>query len=257
MSIAYLKITNQNGFVYNFPAEFWLESGGISNNINVINKFFTAGGGNVADGFLQARTISISGILRADTPAALDTLKEAFTIACLDGGDLTISDDLKSRFITVKNPSFNYSKERGRLYQEISVDFLAEFPFWQDVAYTEHPETITGDTSFIVDTTGTVDLVAPIIIITSTDSGGLPGVTMRNITDGGNGFVYSDSLFQLGDVLIIDSGEGTVKLNNTNREENFNPAVWLRLQRGLNTIQYEGGGCTMVIKYRKKYLLNG
>lgn len=256
-SFPYLTLESIRGDIYNFPQEFWIDSGSIQNNINVINRFYTAGGANVADGFLQSRSISIRGILRADDSASLEVKKQAFTIACLGGGKLTLSDDIKPRFLNISSPSFSYGQEAGRLYQEITVDFLVEFPYWQDSEYQTHEETLSGDSSFIVDTTGTVDIVAPIIEITATDTGGLPGVTMRNLTDGANEWTYSDNNFQLGDILVIDSVEGTVKLNNTSTVEKLNPAVWLRLQRGENTIEYEGAACTLVVKWRGRYLLNG
>jgi phage-related protein len=77
---------------------------------------------------------------------------------------------------------------------------------------------------------------------------------MTNKSDGGMLFEYNDINFAIGDVLIINCAEGTVKLNNGNTIENFNPGRFLRLQPSLNEIEYEGAACTISFLFRKVYL---
>ena len=57
-----------------------------------------------------------------------------------------------------------------------------------------------------------------------------------------------------GDILRINCEEGTVKLNNGDTIENFNPGRFFRLQPGQNTIEFEGNACTIRFIFRKVYL---
>ena len=250
-----LTLEDLNGGVYNFNPTFWIGPGNISNNTNIVNKFYAAGGANVADAYLNATNLSLEGSIQGDTPAEFEAKKKDLADACLKGGKLRYSDDTIDRYKDILFAGISYQQEQGRLFQEYTIDFIVQFPFWQDSIETEQTEILSGNASFDVDNSGSNFIIMPTIEITATDSGGLPGVTMRNISDGAGAFSYSDIQFQLGDILIINSTEGTVKLNNGDRISNYNPAVFLRLQPTINTIEYEGGPCSITIKYKKVYLL--
>lgn len=251
-----LTLTDDNNNVYEFPRSLWIDSGGVQNNISTQNTFYAAGGKNIADGFLQARTITITGSLRGDDPILYENQKREFFQACYRGGKLQIDNDVIPRYIEIKDPSFENEQEQGQLYLPITVTFLAEFPFWQDSTEIEHIETITGNTSFTVSNLSNSDfIIRPRFQFVATDSGGLPGVKLTNNSDGGASFEYNNDSFLIGDVLTIDSSLGTVKLNNGNSIDKFRPANFLRLQPGDNIFEYEGSGCTLTVFYRKVYTL--
>lgn len=250
---AYLILTDETGNAYSFPSTFWIDSGSLPNNSNILNSFYAAGGREIADGFAQARNVTISGILQGDTIADFEAKKRALNQACFKGGNLEISNDVVDRYISVKWINFDYDQEQGQQLQRVTITFVAQFPFWVDSIENEHQEILSGDSNFSVDTTGTDFIIFPRFQFESTDTGGLPGVTLRNNSDGAARFTYSDSQFQTGDILIIDSSRGTVKLNNGDRISNFRPANFLRLQPGVNNMEYEGAGCILTVYYRRVY----
>lgn len=250
-----ILLTDENNNVYEFPGTFWIDSGSIPNNANILNSFYAPGGKNIADGFFQSRIISLTGELRGDTQDEYETEKRAFFQACLKGGRLEINNDNVPRYIDVKIPDFEHEQEQGQLFTRITVTFQAEFPLWVDSVENESEHILTGNASFQVNNTGSDFLVLPRFQFEATDTGGLPSVILSNRSDGAGSFEYTDPQFQSGDILIIDSSEGTVKLNNDNRIRNFRPANFLRLQPGINIFVYQGGACSLTIFWRKVYIL--
>ena len=113
-TIANLKLTDIEGNVYNFPADFWINEDSFDTNSNISNKFYAAGGRNIADGFLKSRVISIGGRIRGDTRAEFETRKRAFIQAILKGGYLEKTVDEVSRYIEVKFPSVSTEQEENQ-----------------------------------------------------------------------------------------------------------------------------------------------
>lgn len=255
MSITQLTLTDASGNVYTFPGSFWLNKDRINTNQNVVNTFYAAGGRNIADGFLKARVISVSGVLRADTTSEFETAKRDLMQAALKGGQLKKTIDEVSRYIDVAFPNFSVKREEGRRYQEYNIDFVVEYPFWEDAVQTQDINIVTGNTVLSINNDGSDFLVLPIITVEANQGVDIPSVKMVNRSDGAMEFQYNDSDFQSGDTLTIDCEEGTVKLNNNpDAIVHFNPARFFRLQPGINTINYEGNACTINFKFRKVYL---
>ena len=254
--MSYLILTDANSNAYNFPDNFWLQDGGVNTNQNIVNSFYAAGGRNIADGFLQASNITISGILHGDTIAAYETKKRALMQALLKGGQLSRSADSVSRYIDVKHADIQWSSFGGDgdvQLQEVTIIFRTEFPFWVDAAETTSTNIVAGDDSFTVTTTGTDFIINPTIEIDADQSADVPGVKITNKSDGGASFNYDDPFFVQGDIVTINTGTGDITRNGSQTSEWFS-GVFIRLQPGANTIEYEGAACTIRVKYRKVYL---
>lgn len=250
---ANLTLTDANDNVYNFPQDFWISNDSWDVNKNVVNRFYAAGGRNIADGFLQARIITITGQIRADSQSAYETAYRSFIQAILKGGKLTRSEDTVSRYIQVSLPTGNNGPEQGRQFQEISIDFVAEDTFWKDSYETISTNIVAGDDSFTVTTTGTDFIINPTIEIDADQSADIPSAKITNLSDGAGSFTYNDSSFVQGDVVTINSETGEIKRNGGGTADKFSGA-FIRLQPESNTIEYEGNAATILFKYRKVYL---
>lgn len=254
MAVANLKLTDVDGNVYNFPADFWIADDPFNVNSNISNKFYAAGGRNIADGFLTSRVITINGQIRGDTIAQYESRYRSFIQAILKGGQLEKTIDAVSRYIDVSLPDVTTGQEEGQRYKEFSINYIAEDPFWKDSTQTIDSQVLTVDSTFYVDNTGSDFLVLPIIEIEADQGVDLPSIKMINKSDGGMEFQYNDPIFQSGDILVINCEEGTVKLNNGSRIEYFDPGRFFRLQPSNNEIEYEGNAATVKFKFRKVYL---
>jgi hypothetical protein len=251
--MANLILTDYNNSIYNFSNTFWVQADPFTQSKNVLNASYAAGGRNIGDGFPTPRVITLAGIIQGNSLNDFETKKRDFVFACLKGGYLSKSNDVVSRRLEIKFADFEWAPEEGQQYQEVSVIFTAEFPFWEDTTQTENENTVTGDDTLIINTTGSDFLIFPTIEIEADQGVDVPGILFRNNSDGGMSFTYNDNTFVQNDIARINCKEGTVKLNNGNRIENFNGA-FLRLQPGSNTIIYEGPACTITFLYRKVYM---
>jgi len=254
MSIPYLILTADDGSTYNFPADFWINDDPFSSNTNIANKFFAAGGKNISDGYLTSRVISIGGQIRGDTPALFETAYRAFMKAVLKGGFLTKSVDEVARFIDIRFPNLSTGREEKQQYKELAVDFVAQYPFWQESSYTTDVQIVAGDATLSVDNSDSDYLLSPIIQIEADQGVDVPSVVMTNLSDGGAEFEYNDPDFVDGDVVVIDCAAGTVKRNANSTIEFFNPARFFRLRDTVNTIDYQGAACTISFIFRKVYI---
>jgi len=256
LSIPYLSIIDEDSNTYNFESDFWIRGIGWQTSRNVNNKSFAAGGKDISDSFLQARTVEIEGSLRADSLAALETKVRNLQKACLKGGSLYVSDDMVSRYLTVSNAQIdelytgNYRMEKG-----LNISFLVEYPFWQSNTLTEDANIISSaPETFYVDNSDSDFLVFPIITIEADQGSDVPNIKLQNKTDGGMILEYDDPLFVIGSTVVINCFNGTVQRDNANSIENLTTAKFLRLQNANNTIEYTGNDCTITYSWRKIYL---
>lgn len=249
---AYLSLVDENNNTYDFPFDFWITDDDFTLSSNIKNIAFGSGGRNTADNFPEARSITIEGAVRADTLAELETKKRALYNACLKGGKLYVSDDTVTRYITVSNAAFSSSYQGDyRLEKPITIDFVCEYPFWQDDTETE--AVLAGGT-VTIDNSGSDFILLPIITINANQGFDLPSVTVTNESDGNMTFTYNDPNFVIGDILEVDSIDGTVKKNNNNVIVYYSPASFLRLINDTNIITYSGNDATVTVKYRKVYV---
>lgn len=253
---AQLILEDIDGGTYTFPLDFWIKSSPFQTNKNIVNRGYAAGGRNIADGFPVARTITISGQLRADTLSEMETKKRALSSACLKGGKLSINEDVVSRYIAVSDADLQVGEEEGRLFQEVSIVFAALNTYWEDTTATDDQNVMSGDGSFTVNATGSDDIIYPIITIDANQSANLPSIKIVNTSDGSTFFAYNDPTFLNGSTLVINSITGTTKRNNVDTSEYIIPmSSFLRLQPISNSFDYEGNACTITVTLRKRYLI--
>lgn len=252
-----LTLVDDEGNSFTFEKDFWLNTYDLSSNKSVQNYTFSAGGKNSADGFPGPRSITIQGMIWADTVAELETKRRNLFLACLKGGKLQKSDDTVSRYMDVKDPDFSYSKGDWRNSEKLTITFLAELPFWVDSIETVHTEIIASGTyrEFDVDASGADFIILPSIEIDNDQGNSNPGyVRLKNDTDGGSEMVFYDTDFDADDVLSIDSGTGEVLKNGNEAFDHFVTPWFLRLQPTVNSFVYEGEPCTISVTFRKVYV---
>lgn len=255
MSVAYLRLIDVNGNIYNFDPSFWLTGDAWRPSQNIVNRSYAHGGKNTADGFLEARSITIEGALLADSLNILETKLRALNKAIRAGGYLYVTDDTVSRYIIVSNGIVDSSYQGDyRTEKPITINFLAEYPFWEDSVSTESSHVLSGDGEFTVDNSGSDEIIFPTITIEADQGADLPSIKMINKSDGSMAFEYNDPYFMQGDIVEIDCRQGTVKRNSNSTIEYFTVARFLRLQNLINTFGYEGSACTITFSFRRVYL---
>jgi phage-related protein len=250
-----LTITDYEGNVYTFPVNFeTLPSLDFEQSRNVVDYSYFPGGKDVSDGFPVSRTVTVNGVLQADTAALYETAKRALVAAILKGGYLKRVDDVVDRYIEVKGGSITENFTTPEQLADIEIRFLAEFPFWEDSTETTDSQVMAGNGSFTVDGSGSDYIMFPKIEIEADQGVSVPAIKLKNNDDGGMYFEHADTGFIAGAILIIDSREGTVKLNNNDNMAYFVTPRFLRLQPKVNNFIYEGAAATVRVKYRKYYL---
>jgi hypothetical protein len=255
---ANVYLIDSDGNRYDFPPDFFLGDDSWRVSSNVQNIPFANGGRDTADGFLESRIIVVTGAIRADSLAAWETKLRAFKRGVKKGGKFYVSDDHVQRFLTVKAPqvSSSYIGEY-RIEHPATISFVVEYPFWQAEAQslvTTGTGFLTDGEEFSVDNSASDDVALPVITITADQGADVPSVIIRNLTDGGMVFEYNDPNFKQGDILEIDSFNGTVKRNGNSTIEYVVQARFPRLQPMVNTIRYEGADVSMDIIWREIYL---
>jgi hypothetical protein len=256
MSIANLYLIDDDGNRYDFPYDFFLKRDSHALTSNVKNIGFAHGGRNTGDKYLQPRTIMIEGQIRGDTPALFESAKRSFEKAVIAGGKLYVSDDFVTRYIQVDGATIDSSYiGQYRQSKPANVSFVAEFPLWQRDTESTETAVLTDGDSITVDNSDSDVLAYPVITLTADQGADVPSVFLRNIGDGGMALEYNDPNFLQGDVLEIDSYNGTVKRNGNSSIEYFRTPNFLRLQNHAeNEFYYEGADITILITWRVVYL---
>lgn len=258
MAINNLRLVDSDDNIFNFPYDFYIKDDPWQVSSNTKNIAFAHGGKDIADGFLQPRSITIEGYIRGDTLAEVEALERQIQTAVLKGGKLYVIGDVVNRYWTVSAPNVSSNYINDYLTEkQYNVNYLLEFPAWEDNTETECQEVladVTGGSEFTVDNSGSDILIFPVITIQANQGDDLPYVRLLNRTDGGMFFEYEDPFFVVGDTVIIDCKEGTVKRNGNDTLQYFTTPRFLRLQPVINTFLYEGDASTVTITFRKAYL---
>lgn len=248
-----LRLTDRNGDTYDFPDNFFVSEEAIVARTSIQDIMFAHGGVDTGDGMAQARVISITGIVAAYSAAAFETAKRALVKACNTGGLLSVIGDVVSRSISVRVSKRDPNWHRFLAAQTITIDFICEFPYWEDTAFTDSSHTLAGDDDFTVDASGSDDIMMPVITITG--SVDLPSIKLTNFDDGGMYIEYNNPELYAGDVLEIDSSTGEITVNgNDARSYLAQGSAYLRLQSMVNNLRYEGGAADITVSFKKVYL---
>jgi len=253
--IPYLIITDANGNAYSYPTTFQISKCSLNASTNMLKYAYGSGGKQVGDGFYNYRLITIEGALIEDNPTTFESSLRTLVSASLRGGQLQIISDKVNRYIQVKVPDIDYEWEFFQISKTLSIIFIAEFPFWQDVTALSSVNVMTGNGTFTVDGSGSDYLMMPVITVAADQGVDVPSIKITNMSDGGMSFYYNDSQFTAGSTLVIDSAAGTVKLNSNDRRISLlSNSVFLRLQPMSNSFAYEGAACTITVAWRRLYI---
>ncbi len=249
-----LTLEDYNGNVYSFDGSFNIREEQFDINNQYIKLGYAPGSQNIADKMPNSRVVTVTGTLQEDTPALFETAYSALKKACLKGGYLRKQNDEIDRYIEVELSSFNPGFEQGQQFREdVSINFIAKDVFWFDTTETEDEFTVDDGDEIQVDASDSEFILYPVIEFEADQGFDLPGVLLRNNTDGGMVMIYNNSAFVQSDLLAINCKTGTVLLNSNDSISNFSEA-FLRLQPDVNNLIYEGNTCTLRVKYRKAYL---
>ncbi len=252
--ISRMSIEDADGNFYVFPITFFLTGDPFQVRSSINELVYAHGGRETADRFVNSRQVTIAGELSEDSAASFETEYRAFMKAIMKGGKLKVTTDSIPRYIEVSMPSVDSEWLHFPDYKRIDVTFNADFPFWQDEDETTYTKVVAGDDSLTVDLTGCDHIVMPLIEIDADQGANVPNVKFTNADDGGLTLQYDNPSFVIGDVLVIDSSEGTIERNGNDAIEFLVAGAFLRLQPLSNVIAYEGAACTIKVKYRKVYL---
>ena len=250
-----LTLTDYNGNAYTFPGSFWISDDPFSKNISVQKTFYSAGGRNISDSTINPRTVGVKGTLYANGGQTYEQQRTALMSAINKGGFLSRNFASGSnRFLEVVILDCAFGPEEGLALKDVELTFSCEFPLWQETTPMTDTTVVAGNDTLTIDNSLSEHIVKPVITITADQAANLPSVKMIQNSDGGMVFEYNDPSFLIGDVLEIDCEHGTVKRNGTDSIAFFKPARFLRLHQMINSINYEGGACTIVFTYRTVYL---
>jgi hypothetical protein len=254
----YLRIIDSDNNIYNYPDDFWIDNNGWKISSKVRNIAFAAGGKETADSYLEPRSILVKGYIRADNLYELETIERGVQRATLKGGKLYVIGDIANRYMEVTNAlvKSNYTNDY-RTEKQYIISFKADYPFWQNGNQSEVVAIIgatTGGEQFTVDNSESDFLVFPVITITANRGYNLPNIKLSNLSDTGMFFEYDNPSFLTGSSLVIDSREGTIKLDGVDSWEYFTTPRFLRLQNLNNIFFYEGNPCTITVTFRKVFL---
>jgi hypothetical protein len=261
MAIPYLTHTDMDSNTYDFNNNFIITGKSVNATRQVLENAYSAGGKDTGDGFPRSTVISVAGTLTGESLADMETKERALKQAVQKDGYLSLSTDVVSRRYRVsfagisetsKRVDSNHPRHLDQLHKDISVKFLLECPYMEDVDATDDDNVLAGDHTVSISNGGD-SLVKPVITIDADQGVDIPTLTITNTTDGSISFEYTDSSFLSGSSLEIDCDAGTVKRDGGDTVENFT-GNFLRLLTGSNSIDYEGAACTLTFTFRKKYL---
>ena len=238
---------------YTFNYSFFIKERSININNKIEKLAFSHGGINEADGFTEPTTLEVEGIIYGDTSLLCEQNFKALNSAFLEGGKLSINDDIVSRYIDVSPAKISSEWIRYPFVKSVNILFNIEFPFFLDTAETTQPAVLTGNTTFTIDATGSVANILPVINVIA-HSVDIPNFKLQNTTDGGIFIEYVNPYFITGDKVEINNSLGTIKRNGIDEIAFFYDGSFLRLKPGVNTFVWTGQAATLEFIFRKTYV---
>lgn len=234
--ILYLK--DENGVVYTFNKTFHIDSTPFKIKVNKKDIAFSHGAVDIGDSKVEERYVTIKGTIWGRSDSEFEANLNAL-FAAIYKQDQTLYYDNEKYIAFTKVVSVTPSPEKGADLRAwtISIQFLAEDPFWYYVAESTKDQAIT-DSSILFDVVNEGNIEVYPVISVRNDGTYLP-FTLRNLTGASLVFRYDEFGFIEGATVVVDCVEGTVKRNGTNTLRYFDGA-FLNLVAGTNTLQLEG-----------------
>lgn len=225
-------------------------------------SFLFADGSFSAGDEIKARSVTLSGILGANTRAEYRAMVDELRYLCSKpglklqlvpgGGYLNLA-----RFLGVDDDPeqlFDWSVAK------VAVTWQCDDPFWYAEQLESRTVALTGDGTFYIDAGKGAGLqrctrgVSP--LITCTSPGFLPvsSFTLRNVTDESLQCRYSDPLLKNGNSATIDTVQGLVTRDDGTNTIRYFEGEFPRLLTRRNTFEYEGTQCTLTFTWRPRWL---
>jgi hypothetical protein len=244
---------------YEFPGDsdsaFWIN--GLTNKWRrkSVARIAAHGANDAADGFLKERTISVEGILRADTEAEYRTKKDALVRACSREGSRLWVD--YERYYPLDGPAKlteNWLAGYFMRGANITIQWLQTQPFaLSSDLITGTVDVTTDPQTFYIDASDSVEEVYPMFRVTAIDN--ITSLKVKNVSDSNREWEYTDAAFVTGTNVEVDGVVGTVVHSVQGNRIVFFDGPWIRLLPGVNNeLEISGGDCTLYYEYRNHYL---
>lgn len=256
-----IVLIDQDEQYYQLPASLVYQDDNFDGKIEKFNVAFSDGERTEGDE-IKARQVTVSGLVysndRYQNSYQMDDLK-----FWASKPNLRIYPEGFGQWFlrATRLASFDH-KWVERMNKEISrvtITWQIDYPYKQADDYAQHLEFVYGSevqtVDFGVEANPSGHLCtrgqSPIITVTATDP--VPSFTLKNLSDQGLQFRYSDPNLKDGAAAIINCLEGTVKLDTTPSERYFE-GEFLRLVNGYNNLQYIGPAATISVLWRPRWL---
>jgi len=191
---------------------------------------------------LDARTVSLKGIIIKDTSAALNTAVDTLKAALFSGrGQLYLQDDryLKATLNSFKEDYIKGFQDRGIKW---AASFVCEDPFWYgDAEETNTATSLTaGVETNVPCPAGEGNAPAHCVIVVNPTGSDMESIEVRNSHDDIQKYWYyenSDTILASNGLLTIDSEERTVLTGTENDLRNFEGDFFFIKCGELNTLK--------------------
>jgi hypothetical protein len=234
---------------------------GFSGPSREIVRFATprADGGGLISANFRERRIRASGILKAASSSALETLLDTFKrrLSIEEGNlDLKVNGEVRRIKATLANPETFCDRREGHHITTcpFDVEFLALEPMWKAIGYTtttyEAVPTLAYSQS--VSNAGTFK-AKPVLVVIVDAASAITAFSFENTTNGEK--IAVTTALASGDVLVIDSEEKSVTKNGTELDYD---GIFPNLEYGDNTFTLTATGTsiqhTTTLKFKKTYI---
>lgn len=215
------------------------------------DKGLQHGGILTGDSKISSRTIGVEVIIMGENQLDYQSqVDELMRYAYRRDQRLYVTD---TRYVNVacltkyqENYYKGYYGERGT----IDLTFLALDPFFYENTQIFEQIITSSPAKFTINNPTNIDSPVTVTIVPTEAN---LSMELKNLTDGGRVFSYSDPNLTAGKTLTINAETGTVELDGDNTINNFT-GTFLSVLFGDNVFQYTGGKCVITISFPKRWL---
>lgn len=247
-----------NNTIYTFPSGCELIGDPFSKRVEAEPRVHAHGGVIISDEKVDTRLISLHGIFKKDTSAAMETELNSMRRYCNTSNLRLYATQYSDYYFNVE--CFNFESEYlGMLtVVDVYIDFLVSDSFRYYKDETTDPHTVDeSPESFTVNNAGDIE-VSPIITFTAGAGANITKLKIENSTDSSKYFEYEPaSALTSGDEVVIDCQNAACRLNGNDDIAHFS-GTFFELKSGNNsivvTLTDTPGTNTCEFKFRKRYL---
>ena len=245
-----MKLTDALGNVYTFPANFRVNGFNWKKKTRITEVAFADGGDETGDNKQSTRLIEIEGVL-ADNATYFTTQNTLNSWLIKKDMKLCINSGTYINVKTIGGASYSFFDGAYGRVSKVKFSCICTDPYFYSDTLTVVSTLITTIPQTITLVNSSLFSILPIYTITNIANN--PSVIIENTTDGGNFFSYTDAAFLAGDVLIVNTLDGTVKKNGINVILNF-LGSFPRIIAGTQILLVNSASATLDISYRNAEL---